>query len=430
MKPFRFMLFFVILMGAVLACNLPIQPSSTGQEQQPETNSTQNPTDTPEPTATSLPPTEPLPTPTEEIPTQLAQPAKYFPSGYILTSSDSSYVTIYDLQKNIVAQIQTPGLSGGSPSNLHLGGNMWEGAVNGPLIFTTFEDQGMIKQNFNGQTSDLIPGPDIFNLSGAIGHNIFVFNQIWYANETLASQLYIYNPAMGGTRFVHEWLDSDFTALFPMGIDVDEGETQGIWYTYQPWGIGGDIVFPPLEGLLYLDLNTGNESLILAFGFNPVGLSTDKSLVAYVPTSTSYLEEPNPTLKLYHINTGMITEILLLPGSDRGAGYAVFSPDNRFVAWMEASGWQMAEVPNFTSRVRIANINGQPLVDLPVQTFADIAGVVNPTWAKPVGWLDAESLLVQVLGDDWNYPALVNVQFDSSGMTYLGLGYFGGFVYP
>jgi hypothetical protein len=97
---------------------------------------------------------------------------------------------------------------------------------------------------------------------------------------------------------------------------------------------------------------------------------------------------------------------------------------------MEASGWQMAEVPNFRSRVRIANINGLSLVDLPAQTFAEITGVVNPTWAKPVGWLDGENLLIQVWGNQWNYPALVKVRYDGSGLTDLGTGWFGGFIYP
>jgi hypothetical protein len=215
-----------------------------------------------------------------------------------------------------------------------------------------------------------------------------------------------------------------------MGIQASGNEAQEIWYTHQPWGIGGDIVFPPYEGLLHLDLKTGSETLLLALGFNPVGLSPDKAIVAYVPAGMSYLNEPNPSLKLYNINSGTITEILLLPGSERGAGYATFSPNNGYVAWMEASGWQMAEVPNFTSRVRIADLNGNILADLPVSTLAEVTSVTNPSWAKPVGWLNGEILIVEILGDNWNNPALVTVRYDGSGLTYLAPGRFAGLVYP
>ena len=49
---------------------------------------------------------------------------------------------------------------------------------------------------------------------------------------------------------------------------------------------------------------------------------------------------------------------------------------------------------------------------------------------QPIGWLDAETLIVEVRGDDWGNTSLVKVRFDGSGVEYLAPGRFAGFLYP
>jgi hypothetical protein len=44
--------------------------------------------------------------------------------------------------------------------------------------------------------------------------------------------------------------------------------------------------------------------------------------------------------------------------------------------------------------------------------------------------LDGETLLVEVIGEDWNNSSLVKMRFDGSQMSVLARGTFGGFVYP
>jgi hypothetical protein len=73
----------------------------------------------------------------------------------------------------------------------------------------------------------------------------------------------------------------------------------------------------------------------------------------------------------------------------------------------------MAETPNFHSRVRIADRRGGILSELPDSTFASVAADPTANWVVPVGWLDAETLLVQVSGDA-DLPTLEKVQFDGS----------------
>ena len=90
----------------------------------------------------------------------------------------------------------------------------------------------------------------------------------------------------------------------------------------------------------------------------------------------------------------------------------------------------MAEVPNFTSRLRIANSAGAISADIPASTFASAAGDPTVSYVVPVGWLDDEYLLMEARGDEWYNPALIKVRYDGSGLTKIGEGNFAGFIYP
>ncbi len=142
------------------------------------------------------------------------------------------------------------------------------------------------------------------------------------------------------------------------------------------------------------------------------------------------IEPSGEYLTLRNLVTGTGIEFNFLPTSDRGAGYAVFSPGNGYAAWMEASGTQMAEVPDFVSTVRIASINGGSVVDLPNSVFSGLVGSGQVSWTEPVGWLDATTLLVEVRMPDWNSVGLVAVNFDGTNARLYAMGSFAGFFYP
>jgi hypothetical protein len=198
-----------------------------------------------------------------------------------------------------------------------------------------------------------------------------------------------------------------------------------------PHGIGGDIVYPPHMGLNYVDMTAGNsDTLFLTSDFNPVGLSPDLTWIAYMPADSGFVQGGNVNLTFYNLYTTVMIEVPLRSSSDRGAGYAVFSPDNQYVAWMESSGTQMAEVPTFHSKVMVADISGNIILELDDNVIASYTGTPNATWAQPVGWLDGEYLLVQVRGENWLDVSLMRVRFDASDIAFLAPGEFAGFFYP
>ncbi len=437
MRQNRFLLILATLFGAMLACTVPssqpdvvvappkkqitITPAETVTSNAPHLTITLSPTDT-----------VAVPTDTQQASSTVAsQP--YYPSGFVAVAGDQLSVTICNLQGQALAVVRAPGMSVGSPpSSVHVMGSVVGNADNVPVIFVNIENQGRIMHNLNDEIDVLVPGPDVANLSGSPGEDTFTFTMDWRLDDgSSISQLHVYNPAARNATQVHEWIDANSTVIFPLAINSAEASNPNeIWFTHRLWGIGGDIVFPPQEGLFHFDLTSQQETMVLTTSFNPVGLSPDQAWVAYVPKDQGFGEGADLQLTLYDLISGLMVQIPLDSGSDRGAGYAVFSPDDGYVAWMEGSGWQVAETPNFTSLVRIADLNGNSLASLPVETLASVTGVVNPTWAKPVGWLDAETLLVEIRGDDWNNPALVRVRFDGSGIAYLASGSFAGFVYP
>mgnify|MGYP006303821269 CR=1 FL=1 len=228
-----------------------------------------------------------------------------------------------------------------------------------------------------------------------------------------------------------ERVDPTSYAVQPLAVQASGGQVEGVWYSLMPWGIGGDIVFAPRKGLYYLDISAGGtEELFLTEDYNPQGISPDLTWIAYMPADYGFVEEDSANLTLYNLYSTVMVEIPLRPTSDRGAGYVVFSPNNQYVAWMEGSGWMMAETPNFHSKVLIADINGNILAELNDRDVATVAGSPNATWVEPVGWLDGETLLVEVIADDWNNRTLVKMRFDGSQMSVLATGQFAGFIYP
>ena len=216
--------------------------------------------------------------------------------------------------------------------------------------------------------------------------------------------------------------DPDGYMVRPMAVDAQDGKLNGVWYTMAAWGIGGDIIFEPRKGLKYLDMSTGTVNEILNRDMSPWDISPDRNWVAF-----STITGP---MRVLNRQTGEIFSFPLLPDSDRGAGDARLSPDGKYVAWMEGGGWTMAENPNFHASIRIATTTGISKVNIPDNAFDNIASSEKASWVEPVGWLDGETLIVQVRFQDWNNTALIRIRFDGSNPLYLATGTFVTFLYP
>lgn len=428
-----FLLSSVVLLSVSLACNFVNQlsqqpavdqPPPVVQPAQPVENPVQPPTDTPyptvHPTITAQPPT----------PTSVVNP--FSPSGFLVSAGDGSSVTFYGNDGGAKGIIQSPGLNQGgfAGSNVFVAGRVTD-SINVPVIFHSFENAAEIRQNLNGNISTIVSAAELTYMRGALGQSAFAYVTTTWSNDNLISHIYVRNIQGGGASWSHERVDPQIYATIPLAVQAANNEPQGVWYSLMPFGIGGDIVFAPHKGLYYLDVSAGGtDTLFLVDDFNPVGLSPDLNWVAYAPADNGFVSGENPTLTLYNMYTAVSVDIPINPASDRGAGNAVFSPDNQYVAWMEGSGWLMAETPNFHSRVVIADIHGNILAELADNALAGYSADPNSYWVQPMGWLDAETLIVDVRGDDWSNTSLVKVRFDGSTIAYLAAGRFEGFTYP
>ena len=424
-RRFGLVIFFILWVG--LGCNLPEKILTT-----PTATFTPSPViEEPPPTLTDtvfpdIPPTittEPTLTPTAE-----GQPG--FPVGFTTTSEDGATLRFHDLSGQVLGTVYTPELSAGQGKYLHVAGPFVGTTQDLPIIFQTYADNGYLKQSLNGQVTNIVQEPNLSYLQGVPGQHAYVQASVTWNGEALSTYFYVRSAQGGGASWIWDRIDPESWTMVPLAAAGENNELQTIFYTLGPWGIGGDIVFPPRKGLFQLNLEHLENVLHLTEEFSPIGLSPDNTHIAYTEANNNLGAETNARITLYNLISGLMVPVDLAPGSDRGGGYAVFSPDDQYVAWMEGAGWMMAETPNFHSRVRIANLDGIILADIADTTFAGAAGDPSARWAVPSGWLDGEHLLVEVRGDNWNNPALVKIRYDGSEMTYLTSGSFSGFLYP
>lgn len=372
-------------------------------------------------------------TPQAELPETLTPTVEanqpFIPIGFITTSEDGGMAMFYDLSGNMLGLAEIPGFNA-TREQFHIAGPFWGNPDDVPLVYLTFENMGNIKQSLGTQVSTVFPGPDAVSLIGAPGQNAYVYTTVTWTGDTLDSYFYLKTVSSDGDSWIWERVDPESWAMKPLSLIAENNEAQHIFFTLEPYGIGGDIVFPPRKGLFQLELENLETGIVLTQDFNPIGLSLDAKIVAYTAATGGTGGQDQSGITLHNLTSGLIIPVDLAPGTDRGGGYAVFSQDNAFVAWMEASGWLLSDTPDFHTRVRIAKLEGTIITDIPDIDLATLAGDPSAVWTIPSAWLDNETLLVEVRGENWNNPALVSLRFDGSGMNFLASGKFLGLLYP
>lgn len=425
MKPHRPALILAALLLVNLACNLPIKTSSTPDAALPAAPTTGVSEIIPTPTVkpagiTEIPSTAPEPT---AVPTSVPG---YLPNGFVSDTHDGIGLTFFNLAGSPITELRTPGWFGGSSEYVHVAGSLPQGPVLVPLVYFTFENAGAIQMNTNDQISTLVSAPSFVSLAGAAGQPVVAYSTAEFDDNGLHDKLYVGSlDSLPGPPVI-DLIDPESWAIKPLVVTAANGQPLGVWYTYAAWGIGGDIVFEPRNGLYYLDLASGQSNELLDRNHNPSSLSFDQTWVAYSPVNW---DTPQP-LSIRNLSTGENYTIPLIPESDRGAGNATFSPDNQYVAWMEGSGYMMAEVPNFYATIRIATTSGAHLADIRDSDLNGIAGSGEVQWVVPAGWLDQSTLILEVRFENWDEAALIRVNYDGAGLAYLAPGSFIGFLYP
>lgn len=404
----RIFLSFIAVGSLSLACSLLTGPTAPP-------SATQTPAYVIEP---SVPPEiEPLPQP--PVTTNL-------PDG--LATVTEQTLSFYDLNGALVSQVELPQFTFPQRNRLHVAGPMPASGGAVPLLYLSFgTEESLHYRDGDGQIFAVLKGTSFLALAGVPGQPVVAFSEIEYLDTALRSKLYVGSvQSLSSAAPVSVIDDPESWAVKPILVEADDGTPTKIWYTRAAYGIGGDIVFEPRKGLFVLDLVTGQERTVLDSNVSPWGISADRNRVAY----TSNDLPPN-LMCVKDLRSGAEMCFPELPASEpRGAGNGFFSPDAQHVAWMEGDGWQMAETPNFRTTVRVGQIDGAAVADLPMDAFEGAAGIGPLSWAEPVDWLDNQTLLVQVRGQEWSQTVLLTYNIISQEIGYLAPGEFVGLMYP
>ena len=367
--------------------------------------------------------------PTSQSPTQMDFSAAKLPKGLLVNTNNSIGLTFVNLQGQAIAEIKTPGISFSDPTTVHIAGKITDGKFQAPLVYQAYDPQPALMVNIKDQISVLMKTENFFLLSGAPGIPLLAYSQVNQQEKGIESKLYVskLDTLASAKAVITQFDDQTYMAITPIMVDA-QGETiQGVWFTKSAWGIGGDIVFAIQRGLYYFDYTAGavNEYLTSSHDFQ--GLSLDRTFAASV--------EPNPdgktAVNFLNLKDKSTSNFLLDINSDRGAGDVFFSPDNHYVAWMEASGTHMSEPPNFHSRIRVIQMGEKPVLvrDLNETTISQNFGYPAINFMKPVGWLDNQTLLIEMHQESWEKVSLLRLDVASGTVVELWKGSFVGFIY-
>jgi hypothetical protein len=194
----------------------------------------------------------------------------------------------------------------------------------------------------------------------------------------------------------------------------------GIWYTYNLWGIGGDSLTDPRAGLYYLNLSTGESLEFLGMGCQFSVLSNGQNLVVWVSPGQVHISD---------LHSGATTTHALLPGNDRVA-HATFSPSEGYVSWLEGKGWEYDGTLETT--LRVTTLDGVYAAEYSLPAFTGPSGLGGEIAIVPLGWLapDNENILVAVYSAAMEQSALVYVDVNAQRISLLVNGTFTGFGYP
>ncbi len=447
MKNHKVFLLVVSLLIVTLACgtSTPPPPTATTDPNQvataveatllaqagspvPPQATTQAPPTNPPPGATTAPPAvQPTATPTPSpacLPQHPGAMTLSLPAGLTASYRDQEIINMVNFQGQIQSARNVPGLSWADTGEVHIAGTLSQGINAIPIIYRTWTNSGNLYQNINNGNSLLANTPDLVILSGAPAQPVIAYSTSESTNNGWVSRLYVGNlSAFPNLSYVHSRDQDDFYVILPLGVRAANGQAQGVWFTLSLYGIG-NIIFHPYNGLYYFDLSANQVTEFLAFNNVIAGLSPDQSMVAYGPGPAIN------TTGLYFRNLVTCQETFIPrdPGSNLGVGWAVFSPNNQSVAWIEATGPDTMSATRF---MRIANTaNGSIIAEAHAANLSGLAGGEALDMITPVGWADNNQVLVELGLVNWDFGLIVRMEPNFHNPLHVADGGFTGFYYP
>jgi len=363
---------------------------------------------------------------------EAARTESLLPNGFTSDTRDGLGLSFFALDGLSLGEIRLPARAWVSKDTLHIAGAN-TGSPNFPLIYF----QPSFEGNCDGcglwllghdQSNQLLHFNEIEALVGVPAADLVAFVERLPQPESgiLRSSMYLGTPSSLPTSQPVLVVDSkESLGIVPIAIRMTSHAAAGIYYTYRPYGIGGEILFDPRMGLSYLDLATNKTSEILPEQTRFSNLSPSMNLAAYSVGMTGEVAG----FKILDLGSGQEMFFQALPDSDRGAGMVVISPDDTRLAWLEARGSLTED--NFHAILRVASMDGKSMQDYPQENFIKTAGLGVAIWVTPLGWLDNSNLLVGVrsMGKD-SQAANLRLDVLTGGITFLAPGLFCGFLYP
>lgn len=449
MSRYPFLTPLLTLLAITLACGT-ATPTATPQTSQLETvvaatltalpaaaqPSTPAPTaaqPSPQPTAT------PLPTATPPcLPAHPGAQSLPLPAGFA-AGINTLAVEFFNLNGDSLGAIQTPGMTWMAPDHLHIGGGLNNGLTNIALVYNSLESGGILKISQGGVAQHLADAPNLVALTGGAGTSELAFSR--YVSDSTASGwvswLYAGEAeAINGAQPLLTYSEGDGFVLYPLAVRVEGGVARGVWYTLSLWGIG-NIIFEPYNGLYYFDFVTQHVSEFLPSTDRLAGFSPDQTMAAYLSRAGGQPGGNATALTVRDLLTCQETVIPFNPASNLGGGFVVFSPDNQYLAWLEASGPNPMESQ---MRLRIAHTNGASMIDSATSALSSLAGGEMPVYISPVGWAANHLLLLEIGVAAQNAPLIVVWAPDpalplepvlgANQSVLLAQGVFAGMVYP
>jgi hypothetical protein len=366
----------------------------------------------------------------EDFPAEITVSEDLLPDGVLINTDNGVGLTYLDGNGQILSEIQTPGIGFTDPGNVAITGPVNPAQPLPPIIYYGWEPEQALMANTNGHISTVRQTNSFLSLKGARGQSALAFSEVMINTDNFPhSFLYTGNTAnLGSVGSFYDMIDEPtYMALKPVGVEAVNGEPQGVWYTKTGWGIGGaDLIFPIARGLYFFDLTNGDNLQYLDADRGFQGISPDLSHAGTVDFDMA----GDRAMTVTNLTNNQHTSFALDPTSDRGAGFAVFSPNNQFAAWLEVSGSMISEPSNFHPRVRVGDVqNGGIVRDLVDATAAQAINGDRVTFMHPAGWLTDEILLVEVRGQDWGDVSLLRYYVISGGLSVFSSGSFVGFGY-
>ena len=335
------------------------------------------------------------------------------PDGVLINTGNENKLSFIDENGGLLQDIETPGIMAVEPEDTVIAGRIDPNGAFPAVVFHSWLPEQAIMVNKNGMVEIGRESDTFLAFAGAPGQPAFAFSEVKINEENNPHGfLYAAKPdILSETPSFYNLVDEPFYwALKPVGVATTGGEAQGVWYVKTAWGIGGaDLIFPINRGLYYFDLTNGDNKQYLDDERSLQGISPDLSLAASIAADSS----GDVALSVTSLENNQTVQFPLNPATDRGAGWAVFSPDNQFVAWLEATGSMISDPFDFHPRVRVGDVQTGGVVQAVDDSAA--APVINGdmvTMMRPAGWLDNKTVLIEVRGKDWDDVSLL--QFDTS----------------